>query len=226
MIRRSTWILLAIFIVGVGAVFYLDKYPIKNANVTPTATLLPPLFSNVSYDKLVMIEIQSNNGTVIQLTRNPDKTWGFTNIQGKSPDQGKVQELLFTLTGLTVTEGLNGSIALESVGLATPTHTITLQDEAGIKNILRIGAATSIGSGYYVQLNQNSPEIIDKGTIDNLTGLFNLDNLVMATPTTAAGGLGTPGPILAPSAVSTVILTPAPSESTTPLPALSTTATP
>jgi hypothetical protein len=226
MIRRSTWILLAIFIVGVGAVFYLDKYPISSASVTPTATLLPPLFNNVSYDNLVMIEIQNNSGSAIQLKRNPDKTWGFTNIQGKSPDQGKVQELLFTLTGLTVTEGLNGSIALESVGLTTPTNTITLQDETGTKNILRIGAATSIGSGYYVQVNQNNPEIIDKTTIDNLIGLFNLANLVMATPTSESGGLGTPGPILEPTAASTVIVTPAPSETASPPPALSTTATP
>ncbi len=228
-IRRSTWILLAIFIIGVGLVFYLDKYPISNANTTPTATMLPPLFSNMSYDKLVMIEIQGNAGSILQLKRNPDNTWGFTNIQGKSPDQGKVQELLFTLTGLTVTENLNSNLSLESVGLVTPTNTITLQDDAGSQNILRIGMVTSIGSGYYVQLNKNNPVIIDKTTIDNLTGLFSQANLVMVTPTTEGIGSGTPvapASIPEPSATSTFIFTPSPGETNTALPASSVTATP
>jgi len=229
MIRRSTWILLAIFIVGVGLVFYLDKYPISKANVTPTATLTSPLFGNVTADNLVMIEIQSNTGGVLQLTRNPDKTWVFNNIQGKSPDQGKVQELLYTLTGLTVTEGLNGSLPLDSVGLATPANTITLVVDSGTKNILKIGAVTSISSGYYVQLNKNNPVIIDKGTIDNLTSLFNLNNLVLATPTSQIIGSvtpGTPTPTIGPSPASSVDLTPAPSDTTNPPPAISTAATP
>jgi hypothetical protein len=229
MIRRSTWILLAIFIIGVGLVFYLDKHPISNANVTPTATVQSALFNNVTADNLIKIEIQSNTGTVLQLTRNPDKTWVFNNIQGKSPDQGKVQELLYTITGLTVTEGLNGSLPLDSIGLTTPANTITLVNDSGTQNILRIGAVTSINSGYYVQLNKNNPVIIDKGTIDNLTSLFNLNNLVMATPTSQIVGSvtpGTPAPTIEPSPTSSVDMTPAPSDTTNPLPATSTAATP
>jgi Domain of unknown function (DUF4340) len=229
MIRRSTWILLAVFIVGVGLLFYLDKYPISNANVTPTATLLPPLFGNVTADKLVMIEIQSNTGSVLQLKLNPDKTWGFTNIEEKIPDQGKVQELLFSITGLTVTEGFTNSLSLDSVGLATPANTITLQDSTGNQEVLRIGAATAIGSGYYVQLNKNNPVIIDKSTLDNLIGLFSEANLVMATPTVVNAGSVTPGApnlTLQPAATSPALLTPVPSGSATELPALLTTATP
>ncbi|HMD88433.1 MAG TPA: DUF4340 domain-containing protein [Anaerolineaceae bacterium] len=217
MIRRSTWILLAIFIVGVGLVFYLDKHPISNANVTPTATLLPPIFSNVSADKLVMVEIQSSTGSNIELKRNPDNTWGFTNIPGKSPDQGKVQELLFTITGLTVTEGLNSPLSLDSFGLTNPSNTITLQDDSGNQNILHIGALTSISSGYYVQLNKNNPVIIDKGTIDNLISLFTESNLVMATPTSQNTGLLPPSATnstVEPPASPTMTLTPAPAETT------------
>jgi len=229
MIRRSTWILLAIFIIGVGLVIFLNKYPISSANVTPTATLLPPLLGNVSADKLVMIEIQGNTGSVLQLRRNPDKTWGFTSIQGKSPDQGKVQELIFSITGLTVTQGLTSALPLASIGLTTPVNTITLQDDAGSQYILRVGTATAIGSGYYVQLNKNNPVIIDKSTIDNLTSIFNEGNLVMVTPTSENVGSVTPGTsntTQEPTSVSTIMLTPVPSATVTPPPVLSTTATP
>ncbi|MDR3575157.1 MAG: hypothetical protein P4L50_14955 [Anaerolineaceae bacterium] len=226
MIRRSTWIMLAIFIVAVGLVFYLNKYPIKNASVTPTATLLPPLMGNVTADKLTMVEFQSIAGAALQLKRNSDKTWGFTNIQGKLPDQGKVQELLFTITGLTVTEGFANSLTLDSTGLTTPADVITLQDESGAQNIIRIGAATSIASGYYVQLNKNNPVIIDKSTIDNLTSLFTEGNLVLATPTSETPGPATPvatSPVVAPALSPTAAFTPVPSDtSATPLSATAT----
>jgi hypothetical protein len=197
MIRRGTLIVLAILILLIGATWYLEWSPAGQARVrgTPTATAYPTLI-NLGPGRFTQIEMKDSSGTFgIQLNLN--NTWSITDAQNTPVDQGKVQQLLSSLTGLQATATLDIN-ALSSFGLVTANQVITIDSSNGTF-VLKVGKVTPTNSGYYVQVDNHAPVVVDKNSLDSVLTSMNREALLPATATplpaqVPTGGPGTPSP--------------------------------
>ncbi len=201
MIRRGTLIVLGVFILLIGATWYLEWSPAGQARVrgTPTATAYPKLVALGSSD-LMKVELKNGNGT-LAIKRNLNNTWSFADDQNTPADQGKVQELLSNLTDLQAISAQNAN-ALDTFGLVTANQVLTVQTTAKTM-VIKVGKETPTTSGYYVQVDNNPPVVADKVTMDQILTLMTRQALLPATATPLPGtempvigspGAGTPAP--------------------------------
>lgn len=190
MIRKQTWILVVIFVILLAVVFYLQKNPLPTtgANVTPSATSPVSLLPGFGAQEIMFVSIK-NGDTSLQLSNNGGN-WVLL-PENKPVDVGKAEEIRAQLADLHISANLPASFSVETVGLSTPAQTIALKNSQGKQIEMKIGKMTPTGDGYYVQVDNNNPVVVNKGTIDTLIEQISLSNLA-PTPTLAI----TPNPTI------------------------------
>jgi hypothetical protein len=184
MIRRQTWILLAVLAVAIGAVVYLQQNPsvklISSGTATPTA--YPRPFEALSSESLTKIEINTSNGSALVMQRNSDKTWGIVNFP-KQVDQGKAEQLSVGILALNPISQLDSKGSLDTFGLTKAPISIVLEDSTGGKKTLKIGSKTPTNSGYYAQVDNGTVFVADTNAIEEIQGFLSVEALVLTTPT-------------------------------------------
>jgi len=201
MIRRGTLVVLAIFVLLVGATWYLEWSPAGKARVrgTPTATGYPSLIQLGSAD-LMKIELKDSTGT-FGIKRNLNDTWSFDDDQNTPADQGKIQQVLASLTGLQSMATLDTK-TLDTFGLVNANRTLTIQTTSGAI-VMKIGKVTPTSSGYYVQVDNHAPVVVDKTSMDDVLTNFSRQALLSATatplPVEVTPAVETPSPLLTPA---------------------------
>lgn len=183
MIRRSTWIIIAVFALSLGALWYLEWSPAKEARMTPTPTTMPRLLESIDINKIVQIEVIRTKGDNLVLKKNPDRTWSFGDRPGILVDQGQAELLTSSLFSLNIKSSLGDNIAMSAIGLDTATSTIKLVTSSGSPNYLHIGKINPINNGYYVRFNDLKPVLVDNYALDEIISLLSFNQLIMATPT-------------------------------------------
>jgi hypothetical protein len=182
MIRRGTLIILGIFIVLIGATWYLEWSPTGQARVRGTPTVTPyPQVLVLDINNLTKIELKSSQGSLVGISRNLNGTWTFTDAQNTPADQGKVQQLLSSILGLQSLSTMDSTVSLDNFGLVTANQIITFQTSNGSK-VLKIGNVTPT-DGYYIQVDSNTPIVVSKSAVDDVLNLFTQSALSVATPT-------------------------------------------
>ncbi len=184
MIRKQTWIVLGVFIVLLGFAFYLQKNPqVGAANATPSATVQPQLLPGLTDTDVVSIERKDQQGGTLQVSQDAQGDWllGPENTQKVTP--GPIEEARSQITSTLVLASVPENIDRTVTGLAQPATILTLKDKTGKQTELRIGNATPTGSGYYLQVNNQAPVIVDKGSVDGFLGSLTKDSLLLTTPT-------------------------------------------
>ena len=196
MIRRQTWVLVAILILLLGVVFYLQRNPLppSGAEITPSATSPASLLPGFGAQDIMYVSIKNGEDT-IELSNNGGR-WVL--LPGnKAVEAGKVEEIRAQLADMHVMANLPASFDPETGGLTKSTRMISLRNSQGSQVDMKIGDATPTGDGYYVQINSNAPVVVNKGSIDVLLEQISLSNLA-PTPTLevtpAADLTGTPNP--------------------------------
>lgn len=183
MIRKQTWIALIIFGVLIGLSLYLNKNPLStSASSTPSPTLMPSLLEDWQESEIVMIQYKGDSGEVT-VNKNPDGSWslGPENIVPASID--KVDNFRYQLLSISIQSSLNTTDPLDAIGLAVPTRILYLRDNSGKQVEIRIGNLTPTGSGYYVQIDNQTPVVTNKFSLDSLLSAITRENLAAPTPT-------------------------------------------
>jgi hypothetical protein len=185
MIRRGTLIVLAIFVILVGATWYLEWSPAGKARVrgTPTSTSYPDILSLGTGD-LMKIELKTSTGT-FGIKRNLNDTWSFADDQNTPADQGKIEQLIATLTGLQAKATLDTK-TLDAFGLVSANQILTIQTSSGVI-VMKIGNITPTSSGYYIQVDDKSPVVVDQYSIKQIIDTLNIQGLSAATATPLPG---------------------------------------
>ena len=207
MVRRSTWILLVVFALLVGFAWLFQRSQAnKTANTaTATPTTSPAYLYNLSNTQVDEINITDATGDKIDLYRDlASSNWAIADVPVDQADSFKIESISTQLFSLQVKETLTQTPPLDSIGLITPTYTITMTTSDGAQIITDIGTQTAIGSGYYVRVGSGSVDIVDKVVMDDILDLLkNPPLLPTATPDVTAtemesateqGGQGTPTP--------------------------------
>ena len=186
MIRKQTWILLAIFVVMAGAAFYLQRHPIKNnANVTPSPTSQASLIKDWLPGDITRITFKDNQGLSVQLAQTEQGDW-VLQPDGHAVDAGKVEEIRTEITSTRVITNLDPGYDLAAVGLKSPTGILTITNAKGKLVEIHIGQMTPTNNGYYVQIDQDAPSVVSSDAIESILNLISREQLLDLTPTPEA----------------------------------------
>lgn len=188
MIRRTTWVILAIFVVLVGLAWYLQRNPLK-ANATPTPTPMQELFG-IQENTITSLRVESSKGKLVALGRDSNGAWALTEPKADATDTGLAEQAMSQLASLAVVTTLSTPPALADVGLASPAYTVTVVTNGGPKLVAKVGSINAIGSGYYTQLNDGPVVVASKNGLDALVSM--LDNPPILNTPTPTGEAGTP----------------------------------
>jgi hypothetical protein len=197
MVRKQTWILLVVFAVLLGGAFYLQKNPLPSSSgtETPSPTALARLLKEGwNTSDIVWMELKGKQSSAIQLSRDNQGVWTLT-PEAATVDPGKAEEIRTQIADMRALANLPASFALDAAGFSAPAYILTIKNTQGQQSVIRIGNETPTATGYYAQVDDQAPVVIDKTVIDNVTGKLAKENLMPATATPQAEKV-TPNPTI------------------------------
>lgn len=173
MIKKQTWILLALFAVLAGFALFLKYKPATDTpaeSETPSATVAPVEFLFPAEEGVVTsILIESREGDVIGLERG-EGVWAITRPFKADATQASVEEAASQVTALAILNRLD--IDPSVVGLESPAYTITVGFSSGNFLVAQLGDVTPTDSGYYVRKEDGSILVVTKYGLESLLNLF------------------------------------------------------
>lgn len=176
MIRRSTWIVVGIFIVLLAAaLLWQRRQSDEQAQATPTPGA-EQVF-DFSADDIQRLSIQGAGGSLI-LVKDADN-WALEEPAQGPADPAQVERLLEQVASLEALSSLQPAPPVEATRLDAPTVSVAILT-AGGEHRLEIGRQTPTGSGYYVQAEGKAVYIVSQFSVDSLTGA--LANPPLAAP--------------------------------------------
>jgi hypothetical protein len=173
MVKKPTWILLALFAALAGFALFLKYNPksgTTETDATPSVTVAAVEFLFPAQAGVVTsLRIEGRDGQVIGLERG-DEAWAVTQPIETEAIQASAEEAASQVTALTVLNRLD--LDLAAAGLKSPAYTITVGFSNGKFHIARVGDVTPTDSGYYVRKEDGSVLVIDKYGMDALLNLL------------------------------------------------------
>lgn len=183
MIRKSTWILFALFLFILAIGIYLNSSKgILNQEKTPTPVIAEKALPEISLDKLVGISYIKPQSNLISLTKNTNGVWVFVSNPEMTINQARLLELISNLNSLEVMTKMNSTSKVEELGLLKNAQEINIIESDGSKIQVKIGNLTPTESGYYLQVENANPVIVGKGGLETILGLLTQENLLENQP--------------------------------------------
>ena len=171
--RQSTVIYVLLFLVLIGAYYYLNNRE-QPADITPT---LEPA-AEVSYlftaeeGLPTSIRIESKAGDTVEVARNAENAWVLILPREATADQASAEAAASQVTTMQILDRLP-DIDPEIVGLTDPEYILVIKFTSGVERNVKIGVITPTESGYYVQNTDGETVIVSKSSVDALLGLLN-----------------------------------------------------
>ena len=171
--RQSTVIYLVLFLLVIGAYYYLNN---REQPADIALTLEPT--AEVSYlfaaeDGLpTSIRIESKAGNTVEVARNAENAWELILPSEATADQASAEAAASQVTTMQILDRLP-DIDPEIVGLTDAEYNIFVKFTSGGERNVKIGVITPTESGYYVQNTDGETVIVSKSSVDALLGLLN-----------------------------------------------------
>jgi len=171
--RRPTVIYLLLFLVLVGAYYYLNN---REQPADIALTVEPT--SEVSYlftaeDGVpTSIRIESKAGDIVEVARNVENAWALKLPIEAAAEQASAEAAASQVTTMQILDRLP-DIDPEIVGLTDPEYILVIKFTSGVERNVKIGVITPTESGYYVQNTDDETVIVSKSSVDALLGLLN-----------------------------------------------------
>jgi hypothetical protein len=181
MIRKSTYTLLIILLILAAVVVFLQRTPALNtkSDSLPTSTDSPMLM-NLGNKAITAFAMTDDQGRVLKAFLDKQNTWFIEQPIGCQYSSDSLSSSLSLIQTIKVLVSLEAPPALSDVGLNKPTYTLVLTFNDGSTQALKVGSVVPTGTGYYVQVNNDSVVVISQYSVDSL---FNLVSTACATPT-------------------------------------------
>ncbi len=157
MIRRSTWIILLIFLAILGGGLYFQKYQSeKQAQVTPTAEI-ELLFPGVEKSQVTAFEIDDSQEKKLVAAKDQSGGWAVAGYTAADTDPTGIDGMLMQITSLSVVSDLDPAPALDIIGLTMPAYRFKVSFQDGKQKTVYIGKLTPTKSGYYARTRRRQP---------------------------------------------------------------------
>jgi hypothetical protein len=177
MVRKNTWLVLIFFIVFSAGTWLYFLY-LDNPKEQVVSTTFNKLLPGVSVDNIKSISYQDSQGTAVILSKGSGSTLVQENPIINLLSQGNISEIISQLTAITILTELPYPPTTIDMGLDNPACMIKIT--TGQEYVLKIGTKTPIESGYYAQVDQDSPVIISIYGIDRIIEIIEQSRM---TPT-------------------------------------------
>jgi hypothetical protein len=193
MIRRNTWITLAVFVVVLAFGIWWTRFRpegVASADATPTQTAL----WEVDAGQIVGILVEDlTTGETVDLELHEDGTWVVNLPEGGSITSERAQQAVDWLAAPRPRTSIPDPGDLLDFGLAQPVNRVTIHLRDGSTRVLEVGAETPTGTTQYVRVpGQAGVLVVTKYGLQDVLGLL---EDVLPTPTpTATATAGTPTP--------------------------------
>jgi hypothetical protein len=170
MIRRSTLIVVILFVLVAGFWIYLQKKPASSQSAQATLTPAPSLL-NLAANSVTAFKLVDSEGQVM-IRVGTDGQWTVEQPANSTITPGNIQEILSQLAGISVVLSFTSAPPEEGTGLGKPAYTLSISTTTGPDRVIKVGMATPTDSGYYVQVDQALPVVISKNAIDRVAELL------------------------------------------------------
>jgi hypothetical protein len=180
MVRRSTWIFLAVFLFLLGALLIFQR--IKDSEVVEDRVDLvddfdstqpvKTLFQVPSGEVILGLEIIDRDENKLEILRKSEyQEWVLISFDGDA-DQDSIDRVISQLESMSIERTLNSDIDLDIIGIADPAYTIRLLISNGGYFTIYIGNVTITNTTYYTQLKGSSPVLVSKYNLDTAINLL------------------------------------------------------
>lgn len=177
MIKRSTWIVLAIFLILIALAIYLQNRPeSEEPELTATSGLsdlteVEPLFEVEEAESISSISVVDAQGREIAFDQEAELGWTMVvSDTQEAVDTTAFDRSVASLRTLTSSAELDPETELSAVGLEQPSYSLTVETDQGDTYEIAVGAETITGNQYYVSVNDGAPLVVDKFTLDTFFG--------------------------------------------------------
>ncbi|MCI0521470.1 MAG: DUF4340 domain-containing protein [Chloroflexi bacterium] len=187
MIRRQTWILLAVFALLAALAWYWQSQGITISKEEATPTPQPRLFT-VDAAVIKTFDVADALGNSAALEQVTVGVWRLAGQETELADPETANAVVSQLLTLRVLATLAPPPDPSATGLAQPLYEVKFTTQDGNAFDLTVGAKTPTQSGYYVR-SQGKVMVVGATAIDGLPGLL---LAVQPTPTPGATVTATP----------------------------------
>jgi len=191
MIRRSTWIVLAVFIILISGVIILQRVERNRVDEVidiPVLDTPKPVKSLIEFPKgesILGLIIRDAEKNVVDIQRhNESADWILVFPEGDA-DIERVNQIISQISSIQINSTLETDLELNVVGLDNPTYTMRLTLSSGKKLTAYIGDETIAGNSYYVRLAGGGPKVVSKYPVDQIINLLTMPP-IMPTPISSA----------------------------------------
>jgi hypothetical protein len=151
--KRTTWILLIILIITIG-VYLLIKHQADISDGEGSETPVASTYLGQESDAiLISIRMYDNNHHVLEMQRSQDGFWEINLPVPGTADQSLATQAETQLAALQIVSSIGKVSSLDDFGLTFPAYSIILAYSNGVEHKLDVGDQSTIGSGYYIQLD-------------------------------------------------------------------------
>lgn len=188
MVRRSTWIVLAIFVLMVAAAVLLPRLQKTDETPESTATNQPTQIKvyDLGLEDVVWIQFMDMQGKLVEVEReSPTADWVMVGESVDTSDSIRIGSIAGQLMAMQALRTFETELGVNAVGIDNPNYTVTVRTATGDVIINKIGNLNAVGSGYYIKVDDEPVVIVAKIVLDEILGILTEPPLA-ATPTPEA----------------------------------------
>lgn len=166
-VRTGTWITVIVLVLAIAGAYFINK----NAEATAEAEITPTVEAQYLFDATSIvksIEVTRLAGEPVRLERK-DNAWVLTKPFETEANAGLAEAAASQISALQINQEITGNPS--DYGFDEVSAIITLEFDNGNKNILEVGDANPIGTGYFVRLDNQKILLVSLSGIDSLLTL-------------------------------------------------------
>jgi hypothetical protein len=173
MVRRTTWIILVIFLGLLAFSFYWQSRN-KNKDNQGEGTPSPVVQSllDIKSDEISTLRIEDKRGGVVELMHVEGNGWILIVPKSEATDSNAVDKIVNQFVSLHEISTIDPAPPGDATGLKNPQYQIDLRIKNGRQMIVNVGVQTATGSGYYVKVDDGFVKVVDKIGLEAVTNLI------------------------------------------------------
>jgi hypothetical protein len=178
MLTKNTQIMVVVFLVlllgFLGYQRYQEANPPEEEVELVETDLITPAFS-FSVDQIGIITVQNLDGGMVAMSQAENGVWSLSvpPTPAELTDQQAIFGALSQLVSMTQTD-TGGDIlsSLGALGLDFPGYIIAINLTDGSTHLVKVGIENVTGSGYYVQVDSDTPILVQKLFLSQLLSMI------------------------------------------------------
>jgi len=172
MIRRNTWILLAVFAGLLAVTFYLQRSGKLTGQPESTPVPTQPALFGLDTGEITALKVEKNDGKSAAFRKTESGSWEVTQPPDRQDLAQTVGGVVAEITSWKVMTELSVAPPADNIGLSNPAYQIILTTANGQEQTIKVGDLTPTGTGYYISMDGSVPLVVSKFSVDQVINLL------------------------------------------------------